>query len=355
MQARPAGLWMSSSRRPCDPGDSAGMTSDAPTGCPSDLLLLDERCPLPLTEPVHACPGTRTGGVARPPRDLIARGTGPAGRARRVRRGRRSSTRSSSGPRRSRSSSRPARSSPTARPPGCTASTSCRARAVHQMPPDRGVSPGGLPAAAAGRREWRAAHARRDVTVVDGILVTTKLRTALDLGRRLNRFDALGGARRVAPCRCVSTRSCWPRSSGSGASAGVVQLALAGAAGGPTGRVAARVACCGSTGSTRRHACPGATAVGARRGVPALPDRPGDPGAPVRGGVQRRRVPRGRGASTTSERLGWLDEAGAGSSMSSKDEDLYPRCGRPDRAAAGRLDTARRRSGLWVPQWLPAT
>lgn len=44
------------------------------------------------------------------------------------------------------------------------------------------------PGVASGTRQLRD----DDIMVVDGVLVTTKLRTALDLGRGLNRFEALG-------------------------------------------------------------------------------------------------------------------------------------------------------------------
>jgi hypothetical protein len=65
------------------------------------------------------------------------------------------------------------------------------ASAVHEMPPVEIYSRAGSrlrrPAVASGERRMRD----EDVTVVAGVLVTTKLRTALDLGRRLNRFHAL--------------------------------------------------------------------------------------------------------------------------------------------------------------------
>ena len=63
--------------------------------------------------------------------------------------------------------------------------------AVHQMPPLEIYSRAGSrvrrPDVASGERHLR----EEDVSVIDGVLVTTKLRTALDLGRRLNRFEAL--------------------------------------------------------------------------------------------------------------------------------------------------------------------
>lgn len=63
--------------------------------------------------------------------------------------------------------------------------------AVHQMPPldvySRSASRLRRPGVASGERRMRD----EDVMVVDGVLVTTPLRTALDLGRRLNRFHAL--------------------------------------------------------------------------------------------------------------------------------------------------------------------
>jgi len=63
--------------------------------------------------------------------------------------------------------------------------------AVHRMPPVEVYSRNGSrvrrPAVASGERQLRD----EDVMVVDGVLVTTKLRTALDLGRRRNRFEAL--------------------------------------------------------------------------------------------------------------------------------------------------------------------
>lgn len=63
--------------------------------------------------------------------------------------------------------------------------------AVHQMPPLDVYSRGGSrlrrPGVSSGERHMRD----EDVMVVDGVLVTTRLRTAFDLGRRLNRFHAL--------------------------------------------------------------------------------------------------------------------------------------------------------------------
>lgn len=63
--------------------------------------------------------------------------------------------------------------------------------AVHEMPPVEIYSRGGSrlrrPGVASGERRMIDA----DVSVVNGVPVTTKLRTALDLGRRLNRFHAL--------------------------------------------------------------------------------------------------------------------------------------------------------------------
>ena len=63
--------------------------------------------------------------------------------------------------------------------------------AVHQMPPieiySRAASRLRRPDVSSGERRMRD----EDVTVVNGVLVTTRLRTALDLGRRLNRFHAL--------------------------------------------------------------------------------------------------------------------------------------------------------------------
>lgn len=65
------------------------------------------------------------------------------------------------------------------------------AAAVHEMPPVEIYSRAGSrlrrPDVASGERRMRD----EDVTVVNGVLATTKLRTALDLGRRLNRFHAL--------------------------------------------------------------------------------------------------------------------------------------------------------------------
>lgn len=63
--------------------------------------------------------------------------------------------------------------------------------AVHEMPPVEVFSRSGSrlrrPSVASGERRMRD----EDVCVVGGVLVTTKLRTAFDLGRRLNRFHAL--------------------------------------------------------------------------------------------------------------------------------------------------------------------
>ncbi|WP_432478508.1 type IV toxin-antitoxin system AbiEi family antitoxin domain-containing protein [Nocardioides sp. GXQ0305] len=63
--------------------------------------------------------------------------------------------------------------------------------AVHQMPPvdifSRAESRLRRPSVTSGERRMLD----QDVTVVNGVRVTTKLRTAFDLGRRLNRYHAL--------------------------------------------------------------------------------------------------------------------------------------------------------------------
>ncbi len=65
------------------------------------------------------------------------------------------------------------------------------ASAVHEMPPVEIYSRSGSrvrrPGVASGERRMRD----DDVTVVSGVMTTTRLRTAYDLGRRLNRFHAL--------------------------------------------------------------------------------------------------------------------------------------------------------------------
>ena len=63
--------------------------------------------------------------------------------------------------------------------------------AVHQMPPLQVFGRTGSRLRRAGVASGTRQLRESDVMLVGGVLVTTKLRTALDLGRNLNRFDAL--------------------------------------------------------------------------------------------------------------------------------------------------------------------
>ena len=63
--------------------------------------------------------------------------------------------------------------------------------AIHEMPPLQVFGRTGSRLRRASVESGTRELLDRDVEVVGGVLATTKLRTALDLGRRLNRFDAL--------------------------------------------------------------------------------------------------------------------------------------------------------------------
>ena len=64
--------------------------------------------------------------------------------------------------------------------------------AIHEPPPVQIFSRGGSRVRRPGVASGVRTLLDRDVMVVDGVLVTTPLRTSLDLGRSLWRFDALG-------------------------------------------------------------------------------------------------------------------------------------------------------------------
>ncbi len=162
-----------------------------PAGSPEGLPLLDERCPLPLTEPFTASQA-REHGVSRGRLATLICSTTSSGRSCGVCTSRsRSSTRIEF-----RAAALALVVPPSAIVTDRTAAWLHRVdllqrSAVHQMPPLEIYSRAGSrvrrPDVASGERHLRD----EDVTVIDGVLVTTKLRTALDLGRRLNRFEAL--------------------------------------------------------------------------------------------------------------------------------------------------------------------
>lgn len=157
---------------------------------PADLPLLDDRCPLPLTGPFTAaqaesCGVSRTRLATLVRRDLVRpvlRGVYAAAQV---------------------VDSIELRSAALALVVPDSAVVTDRTAAwlhmvdvlapsaVHEMPPVEMYSRTGSrlrrPDVSSGERRLRD----EDVTVVNGVQATTKLRTALDLGRRLNKFHAL--------------------------------------------------------------------------------------------------------------------------------------------------------------------
>ena len=157
---------------------------------PPDLALLDERCPLPLTGPFTGAQAvdlgvsrsrltTLTGrGLVRP----VLRGVYAAAQV----------VDSIEFRAEALSLVVPASAIVTDRTAAWLHQVDILARsAVHQMPPIEIYSRAGSrlrrPDVSSGERRMHD----EDVMVVNGVLVTTKLRTAFDLGRRLNRFHAL--------------------------------------------------------------------------------------------------------------------------------------------------------------------
>jgi hypothetical protein len=157
---------------------------------PPDLPLLDERCPLPLTGPFTVS-GAEELGVSRTRLATLAR----RGLVRPVLRGVYAAAQVVD------TIEFRAASVALVVPPSAIVTDRTAAwlhmvdllapSAVHEMPPVEVYSRAGSrlrrPGVASGERRMRD----EDVVVVNGVLVTSKLRTAHDLGRRLNRFHAL--------------------------------------------------------------------------------------------------------------------------------------------------------------------
>lgn len=317
--------------------------SRRPAWLPIDLPLLDERCPLPLTEPFTTAQA-RDQGVSRSRlatlvgRDLIRpvlRGVYAAAQVVDTLEFR-------------------AASLALVVPPSAVVTDRTAAwlhqvdllprSAVHQMPPievySRTASRVRRPDVASGERRLRDG----DVMVVGGVLVTTKLRTALDLGRRLNRFEslaALDGLLR-AGVRHEELLAEVERFRGE---RGVVQL-----------RWLAPLA------DPRAESPP--ESVLRLHWLDATGMPPPEPQAWVYdGGYPRYRIDlsnptlrygaeyNGRAfhsEDSDAERLEWLDDAGWVIDEF-VDVDIYPHGDPISKLLAG-CSRARRRSGLWVPQ-----
>ncbi len=108
-------------------------------------------------------------------------------------------------------SSRNRRWSRIARQPGSTASRSCLDQHAASMPPLSMYQRTGTRVRRPGIDGGTRQLLDRDVTLVRGIQVTTPLRTALDLGRILWRFDALAAMDGFVQDWASRSNRCWPR------------------------------------------------------------------------------------------------------------------------------------------------
>lgn len=157
---------------------------------PGDLPFLDERCPLPLTRPFTSAQALELGVSRTRLATLVRRGL-----VRPVLRGVYAAAQVVD------SIEFRAEALSLVVPPSAIVTDRTAAwlhqidilpmSAVHEMPPVEVFSRAGSrlrrPDVSSGERQLRD----EDITVVNGVLVATKLRTAFDLGRRLNRFHAL--------------------------------------------------------------------------------------------------------------------------------------------------------------------
>ncbi|QZY30667.1 type IV toxin-antitoxin system AbiEi family antitoxin domain-containing protein [Nocardioides coralli] len=312
---------------------------------PPDLPFLDERCPLPLTRPFTRAQAEKLG-VSRARLSTLLR----RGLVRQVLRGVYVAAQAVD------SIELRAEALAAVVPPFAVVTDRTAAwlhmvdvlpaSAVHEMPPveiySRARSRVRRPSVTSGERRMRD----EDVMVIGGVLVTTKLRTALDLGRRLNRYHALAALDALlrAGVRHEELLDGVRRFRGE---RGVVQL-----------RTLAPLA-------DRRAESPPESVLRLHwLETPGLP--PPDPQLPVHdGGIVRCRIDVGNddlryGAEyngrafhedveSDEARLGWLDEERGWLIDVFVDADIFPRGDPTPRLMQGASD-ARRRSGRWVPQ-----
>lgn len=220
--------------------------------------------------------------------------------------------------------------------------------AVHEMPPvevySRASSRVRRPDVASGERRMRD----EDVTVVNGVIVTTKLRTAFDLGRRLNRFHALAALDALLRAG-VDHEELLVGVERFAGERGVVQL-----------RTLAPLA------DPRAESPPESVLRLHWLEAPGLP--PPEPQVWVHDhGAARYRIDLGNedlryGAEydgrlfhedeeADERRRRWLDVDGDWTIDAFTDDDIYPR-GDPTTRLRQGADLARQRSGRWVPQGL---
>jgi len=312
---------------------------------PSDLSLLDERCPLPLTGPFTAARAQELG-VSRTRLATLSR----RGLVRPVLRGVYAAAQVVDTIE-FRAAALALVVPPTAIVTDRTAAwlhmvDVLAPSAVHEMPPVEIYSRAGSrlrrPDVASGERRMRD----EDVMVANGVLVTTKLRTALDLGRRLNRFHALAALDALlrAGVRHEELLAGVERFRGE---RGVVQL-----------RALAPLA------DPRPESPP--ESVLRLHWLDASGMPPPEPQVWVHdGGYARYRVDVGnddlrygaeydgalfhQDVEVDEGRRDWLDESGGWIIDAFTAEDIYPR-GDPTTRLQHGVYRARRRSGLWVPQ-----
>lgn len=312
---------------------------------PADLPFLDARCPLPLTTPFTRVQAERLG-VSRTTLATITR----RGLVRPVLRGVYAAAQLVD------SIELRAASLALVVPPSAVVTDRSAAwlhmvdllapSAVHEMPPldiySRSESRVRRPGVSSGERRMRD----EDVTVVEGVLVTTKLRTALDLGRRLDRYHALAAL--DALLRAGVPHDALLASVGRFAGErGVVQL-----------RTLAPFA------DPRPESPPESVLRLHWLEASGLP--PPEPQVWVHDrGVARFRVDVGnedlrygaeydgrafhQDAEADQERRTWLDESGGWVVDSFGADDIHPR-GDPTARLQQGAEQARRRAGLWVPQ-----
>lgn len=219
---------------------------------------------------------------------------------------------------------------------------------IHQMPPiemySRVSSRLRRPDVSSGERRMLDG----DITVVNGVLVTTKLRTALDLGRRLNRFHALAALDQLlrAGVRHEDLLASVERFRGE---RGVVQLRHLAPLADPRPESPPESV-------LRLHWIESGGMPPPQPQVWVLAD--GHPRHRVdvgndelRYGAEYDGQAFHEDADADSERRQWLDEVGGWVIDAFVDADIYPR-GDPTMRLQQGAYLARRRSGLWVPQGL---
>jgi hypothetical protein len=198
------------------------------------------------------------------------------------------------------------------------------------------------PTVASGERRMRD----EDVTVVNGVLVTTKLRTAFDLGRRLNRYHALAALDALlrAGVRHEDLVAGVARFRGE---RGVVQLRHLAPLADPRAESPPESVLRLHWLEASGMPAPEPQVWVHDEGYPRFRVDVGN--AKLRYGAEYDGRAFHEDEEADTERRAWLDEAGGWVIDVFADADIYPR-GDPTTRLQHGAYLARRRSGLWVPQ-----